>query len=200
MTLALFPLTPFRVQWMSAHCTQISHMGKVLRPVVKLWRGKREITLHPQPHSYATLLSTYSPSTIFNLKTIMWLQKHGTVMGTCMAPSYANLFMGALEEKMLETSPEKPTVWLRYIDDIFFIWPHGRPALETFITHVNNFHHTIKFTSEISPSQIPFLDVMVSLKDGKLQTDLFSKKQTPLTIYTGGLVTHTTQNKASLTV
>ena len=137
----------------------------------------------------------------FQFEDNMWLQKHGTAMGTCMAPSYANLFMGALEEKMLETSPEKPIVWLRYIDDIFFIWPHGRPALETFITHVNNFHHTIKFTSEISPSQIPFLDVMVSLKDGKLQTDLFSKKkQTPLTIYTGDLVTHTTQNKASLTV
>ena len=112
----------------------------------------------------------------FQFEDNMWLQKHGTAMGTCMAPSYANLFMGPLEEKMLETSPEKPIVWLRYIDDIFFIWSHGRPALETFITHVNNFHHTIKFTSEISPSQIPFLDVMVSLKDGKLQTDLFSKK------------------------
>ena len=47
--------------------------------------------------------------------------EHGTAMGTCMAPSYANLFMGALEEKMLETSPEKPIFWLRYIDDIFFI-------------------------------------------------------------------------------
>ena len=131
----------------------------------------------------------------------MWLQKHGTAMGTCMAPSYANLFMGALEEKMLETSPEKPIVWLRYIDDIFFIWSHRRPALETFITHVNNFYQTIKFTSEISPSQIPFLDLMVSLKDSKLQTDPFSKKnQIPLTIYTGDLVTNTTQNKASLTV
>ena len=77
---------------------------------------------------------------------------------------------------MLETSSDKPIVWLRYIDDILFIWPHGGPALETFITQANNFHHIIKFTSEISPTQILFLDVIVSLKDGKLQTDFFSKE------------------------
>ena len=154
---------------------------------MKLWRGKREEQI---------LTLNY-----FQFEDNMWLQKHGTAMGTCMAPSYANLFMGAVGEKMLETSPEKPIVWLRYIDDIFFIWSHRRPALETFITHVNNFHHTIKFTSEISPTQIPFLDVMVSLQDGKLQTDLFSKKKTDTFNYLHwGLVTHTTQNKASLTV
>ena len=106
----------------------------------------------------------------------MWLQKHGTAIRTCMAPSYANLFKGAFKEKLLETSPDKPIVWLRYIDDILFIWPHGGPALETFITQANNFHHIINFTSEISPTQISFLDVIVSLKDDKLQTDLFSKE------------------------
>ena len=53
------------------------------------------------------------------------------------------------------------------------LWP---TRAKTFITHVNNFHHTIKFTSEISPTQILFLDVMVSLKDGKFQTDTFSKE------------------------
>ena len=31
-----------------------------------------------------------------------YLQKHGTAMGTRMAPSYANLFMGRLERDLLQ--------------------------------------------------------------------------------------------------
>ena len=40
-------------------------------------------------------------------------------MGTRMAPNYANLFMGDLEEEILDSYPLKPLVWYRYIDDIF---------------------------------------------------------------------------------
>ena len=109
MTLALFPPTPFCVQWMSARCTQISHMGKVLRPVVKLWRD------NPTPSAtfICNLIEHILTLNYFQFEDNMWLQKHGMAMGTCMAPSYANLFMGALDEKMLETSPEKPIIWLR---------------------------------------------------------------------------------------
>ena len=35
-----------------------------------------------------------------------------------MAPTYAIIFMGDLEEK-LKDSEKKPFVWLRYIDGIF---------------------------------------------------------------------------------
>ena len=74
-------------------------------------------------------------------------------MGTCRASSNANLLRGGggggLEVKLLENSLEIPIFWLRYIDDIILIWTNGRPALETFITHANNFHHTIKLPTEI---------------------------------------------------
>ena len=36
-----------------------------------------------------------------------------------MAPTYAIIFMGDLEEKLLKDSEKKPFVWLRYIDGIF---------------------------------------------------------------------------------
>ncbi|XP_063404279.1 uncharacterized protein LOC134687752 [Mytilus trossulus] len=38
-------------------------------------------------------------------------------MGTKMAPSYANIFMGKLE-KLLESSIENPVSWFRCIDDV----------------------------------------------------------------------------------
>ena len=96
-------------------------------------------------------------------------------MGTCMAPTYANIFMGAIDRRPLGSFPDKPLVWLRYIDGISLIWTHGRTKIEAFIQHANTLHPTIKFTSNISPIHVPFLDIMVTLLDNFILTDLFSK-------------------------
>ena len=40
-------------------------------------------------------------------------------MGTKMAPAYANLFMGKLEEKLNELGKPHIMLWKRFIDDIF---------------------------------------------------------------------------------
>ena len=111
----------------------------------------------------------------FIFSDVLWEQCHGTAMGTCMAPSYANLFMGMLEERLLSAATHSPRVWLRYIDDIFMIWTSGRDTLESFLTFINSFHPTIKFTNNISPVKLPFLDVMITIVDGFLHTDLYSK-------------------------
>jgi hypothetical protein len=47
-----------------------------------------------------------------------YLQINGTAMGTKMAPSYANMFMGDLEERLLLSSLKQPLLWFRFIDDI----------------------------------------------------------------------------------
>ena len=104
-----------------------------------------------------------------------FLQTSGTSMGTKMAPSYACLFMGLLEQQLTSSYPKSPLMWIRYIDDIFLIWTHGQEELDRFLEMCNNFHHSIKFTSESSTTEVPFLDVMVSVCDGVLQTDLYSK-------------------------
>ena len=66
-------------------------------------------------------------------------------------------------------------VWLRYIDDVFFIWTHGQSKLDSFLEYLNGFHQTIKFTSESSMEKVSFLDVMVVKKGGILETDLYCK-------------------------
>lgn len=102
-------------------------------------------------------------------------QKYGTAMGARMAPSYANLFMGALEHKILSTQLHKPLVWLRYIDDIFAIWTHGKQLLENFISNINNHHSTTKFTATFSGEEFIFLDTRVYIKWGHLETDFHVK-------------------------
>eukprot|EP00105_Crassostrea_gigas_P005310 XP_011418863.1 PREDICTED: uncharacterized protein LOC105322042 [Crassostrea gigas] len=47
-----------------------------------------------------------------------YIQISGTAMGTKMAPSYANIFMGRLERSLLLRAPFKPLSWLRFIGDI----------------------------------------------------------------------------------
>ena len=84
--------------------------------------------------------------------------------------------MTRLEERLLDASADKPLVWMRFIDDVFFIWTHGEEKLKSFINHLNSSHETIKFTSEQSRDRISFLDVQVSVGEGGvLSTDLFCK-------------------------
>ena len=47
-------------------------------------------------------------------------QVQSTAMGTKMAPSYANLFMSDLEDRLLSSAPHRPLVWWRFIDDSAF--------------------------------------------------------------------------------
>ena len=91
-----------------------------------------------------------------------FFQVQGTAMGTKMAPSYANLFMSDLEDRLLSSAPHRPLVWWRFIDDIFCIWCGGQDSLDEFINFINSFHATIKFTANYSPNSVNFLDVTIN--------------------------------------
>ena len=112
----------------------------------------------------------------FNGKT--YLQIHGTSMGTPFAPNYANIFMAEIERNILENPPQnkRPTLWKRFIDDIFMIWPHGQTALHHFLEHINLLHETIKFTAQKSEKEISFLDTTIYVnEERKLESNLFVK-------------------------
>ena len=96
-------------------------------------------------------------------------------MGTKMAPSYANIFMGIFEKQMLSTYHHKPFIYFRYIDDIFMIWTEGEDNLNKFLEHCNKQNKHIQFTSSDIGTTVPFLDVSVSLQNQKLHTDLYCK-------------------------
>lgn len=64
-------------------------------------------------------------------------------MSTPMAPNFANLFMDQLENNIINEFYEKhhmrPLVWIRYIDDIFFIWTGSKESLNTFVSFANDY-------------------------------------------------------------
>ena len=97
-------------------------------------------------------------------------------MGTKVAPSFANIFMGWFEDTFVYTYKTQPLLWKRYIDDIFMIWPHGHESLDEFVTYLNQTPKTIKFTAETSTTQVNFLDVTVTTNgNNKLTTSLYTK-------------------------
>ena len=82
-------------------------------------------------------------------------------MGTKMAVSFANIFMATFETEILSKSVFKPTVWKRYIDDIFSLWEISKPDIEAFIEQADLHHPTIKFTADVSDSETVFLDTVI---------------------------------------
>ena len=84
-------------------------------------------------------------------------------MGTKMAVAFANIFMARIEKQILSQSciTMKPLFWKRYIDDVFSLWNASLNKIEGFVKKANNFHSTIKFTAEMSETEITFLDTKV---------------------------------------
>ena len=58
-------------------------------------------------------------------------------MGNIMAPSYSGLFMGELEQKLIQLAADKIKLWVGYIDDIFLIWLGDRTSFENFVQSCN---------------------------------------------------------------
>ena len=79
-----------------------------------------------------------------------------TVITTKFRPPYVNLFMDKFEASFLETQQLKSLLWLRYIDDIFFIWRHGEGERNSFLKILYEFDPCIMYTYEPNTEIIMF--------------------------------------------
>ena len=97
-------------------------------------------------------------------------------MGTKMGPSYANLFVGYIENQVFnQFNGTKPELYGRYIDDCIGATSSNREELDHFISSVNSFHPALKYTWEISETSIAFLDIKVSINGNGLSTSVHYK-------------------------
>jgi hypothetical protein len=102
-------------------------------------------------------------------------------MGTRCAPTIANIFMGAIEKKILNQSPLSLHIfdqfWHRFIDDVLLIWTGSEIQLKEFLTFINSLYPTIKFTANynLKTCSVPFLDTTIIIRIGEIVTDLYCK-------------------------
>ncbi|CAJ0961379.1 unnamed protein product [Ranitomeya imitator] len=115
----------------------------------------------------------------FTFNNRIYLQLQGTAMGASCAPSYANLFLGAWEREVFQDDLIQDIGhihnWMRYIDDVLFIWEGPLVGLERMIQHLNNNTKNIRLTFKYG-RDIDFLDIKIGVgSNGVVHTDIFRK-------------------------
>ena len=102
-------------------------------------------------------------------------QIFGTPMGSSLSPVIANMVMEDLEQQALSTFHNPPSIWVRYVDDVYAIVKTDN--VNAFHKHLNTINSSIQFTLEMETSgSIAFLDVLLTRElDGSLSTSIFRK-------------------------
>ena len=133
-----------------------------LKACYEAWLNREMIDpQQPPAETLRHLLELVLKLNVLEFNRKHYLQTFGTSMGARVAPAYANVFMGRLEEEMLKSAKIKPKYYKRFIDDIFLIVNCNETELAELIAHMNNQNPSIQFTHEHSRDEITFLDVTV---------------------------------------
>ena len=120
----------------------------------------------------------------FSFNGLFYNQSKGTAMGTKMAPTYAALVLGFLEEKLhakmrqykgTEFANFIENHWQRYLDDCFIFWPYSLEELTIFHKYLDSLHKDIQFKLQYNFTELPFLDVLVKRIDHTIVTDIYFK-------------------------
>ena len=135
----------------------------------------RHATDPPLINDIPILIDVIITHNLFKFNNDHYLQIKGTSMDTKIVPAYADISMDAIETLFLPTSPIKPSIYYRYIDDLFPIWPHGNDSLTRFLEHANNIHLYIKLTHEFSQKTLPFLYASVQMAQNKIFATLHNQ-------------------------
>jgi len=118
-------------------------------------------------------ISLYNNDFTFNNE--QFLQVYGVAMGKSFAPHLANLYLASFDDAACHDFPDKPLLYTRYIDDIFFTWPHGLDSLRLFQDYLNRLLPGIKLTFTTDNLSVDFLDVTVFISDLTLMTKVYFK-------------------------
>ena len=95
----------------------------------------------------------------FQFNDTFYRQTKGTAMGTKVAPVYATLVLGYIEEQLYEIIGRDYSEnfkeyfinnWKRFLDDIFTLWPKSKEELDHLNKTLNSIHKDLKFTIQFN--------------------------------------------------
>ena len=105
----------------------------------------------------------------------MYLLQDDVSTGSPLGVAFANFYMCNLENNTFQTQPSlKPTIYCRYIDDIFIVTPNIQQL--QLLKNAFEQNSTLKFTTEIGfNNKINFLDVNINNSHEHVVTQPFVK-------------------------
>ena len=118
-------------------------------------------------------LLKFATGGIFSFNDTLYVQRDGLAMGSPLAPTLSNLFVGSLERKYLKQSCRNVKFYARYVDDILVMFEDDDHS--TFLDYINSWHDNLKFTVEIGMKSIPFLDINLDIESNVVNTTVYRK-------------------------
>ena len=144
-------------------------------------RKKKNVPLE----TIKTLILFILKNSVFRFSNTFYQQIMGTIMGSPIAPNFANLFMSEVEMRLINDYETKSglrsLIWLRYIDNIFFLWSHDQESLDDFISFIcsysksRNMKSTFDYDVRYSQDEVDFLNCKVRIRNGQFHTELYTK-------------------------
>ena len=123
---------------------------------------------------FVKLMQLSAFSVEFSFNNNMHRQIDGVAMGSPLGPALANIFVGYQEAKLFNIA-KRPLLYFRYVDDTFAVFNNEKDC-NTFLTHLNSLHLSLRFTYEKkSNHSLPFLDVLVERHDSEFLTSVYRK-------------------------
>ncbi|CAF5111945.1 unnamed protein product, partial [Rotaria sp. Silwood1] len=134
-------------------------------------------------NAFGKLLDLVLKNNVFMFKGQYYHQVKGTAMGTALAPPYANIYVFckeivALKQFIKKYSSRLLLRFFRFLDDIFILLLSNDILIINELQHLlNSTNPNLKYTFEISKSNIHYLDVNIIKNStlNRLETSLYVK-------------------------
>lgn len=127
---------------------------------------------------FISLLKTCLYPNICQFKNEIYRFKDGLPMGSPLAPLLSEIFMSIFEEKVFNSQCmllQYIVYWHRYVDDVLCLWTGSPDLLDEFLIFLNSLYPSIRFTLEVGGQSINFLDLTISLHEGKHDFEIYRK-------------------------
>ena len=95
----------------------------------------------------------------FNSET--YLQICGCPQGKIIGPSAANIYMIDFDKAAMSDFKIKPSIFFRFLDDVFLLWNGSLEELKEYETFLNNLIPGIEIKLEASLISVNFLDITI---------------------------------------
>ena len=130
-------------------------------------------------NSILTALDLCLKNNYFSFNDKVYQQVSGVGTGIKLAPTYACLGMGKYEKLVFNSNQDllqKVLLWKRFIDDVLMLFKGNKQECEEFVGWLNSLMPgVVKFKFDFSFDKIEFLDLIISIENQKLKTNLFIK-------------------------
>lgn len=140
---------------------------------------KKAFKSNPRPNrpdgELIELLELIMKNNDFRFNNEIFLQIFGTAMGKSFAPNLANLYLIDFDKQAINGFRIKPSLFYRFLDDIFFVWPGTITELKEFENFLNSIIPNIKVTLTASEDEVNFLDTTIFKHTADHITTLQSK-------------------------